>query len=67
MDNLSKVMFIIWMVLAVSSFISGFYLPFSAIKVIVVTFGVVNMAIILSWVASIIGARRELKKKNKEK
>ena len=64
MDKLSKVLFIIWMVLAVASFVAAFFVPVFWVKAISVSFGIVNMAIVLSWISATIQAKKEY---NKEK
>lgn len=48
MNKLTKVLFIIWAILAVASFVAGFYAPMW-IKIIEVVFGIFNIAILLAW------------------
>lgn len=49
MSKLSKVLFAIWMVIAVVSFVASFWAPL-LFKIIGLTFGGLNMLIILSLV-----------------
>jgi uncharacterized protein YqgC (DUF456 family) len=49
MDKLSKVLALVWAVLAIASFVCGFFVPIVP-KVILIAFGVLNFMIIGSWV-----------------
>lgn len=64
MSKLSKVLFVIWMVLAIACFIGAFYVTPAFVRVIGVLFGIVNLMIIMSWGLATIQAIIE---KNKEK
>ena len=64
MDKLTKILFIIWCVLAVSAFVSSFFVPLIP-KIIGIVFGSVNLLIIGSWISSIVQARREYKRQQK--
>lgn len=49
MDKLSKILFGIWMLLAVISFVASFWAPIF-FKILGLVFGGMNILIILSWV-----------------
>lgn len=53
MDKLSKIMFILWMVLAVIAFVSSFWAA-GLVKIIGLVFGGFNLLIILSWITAAI-------------
>ena len=62
MDNkLSKWLFGLWMLLAIVSFVASFWAPVF-FKVIGLTFGGLNMLIILSWVIALFQAKIEYNK-----
>jgi uncharacterized membrane protein required for colicin V production len=48
-----KILLIIWALLALSSFVSSFFAPL-VVKIIGLTFGGVNIIIILTWVFSLL-------------
>jgi uncharacterized protein YacL len=50
-NKFSKILFIVWMVLAIASFVASFWAPI-VIKVIGLVFGGLNLMIIGSWVIS---------------
>ena len=64
MDKMTKVVFIIWIVLALASFGSAFFAPLVP-KIIGIVFGSFNLLIIGAWVSSLIEGRREYKKQQK--
>lgn len=51
MNKLSKIFLLVWIVLALVSFISSFWAPLY-FKIIGLTFGTVNILTILTWVIS---------------
>lgn len=53
---------IIWGLMALVAFISTFFIPVIWVKIVNLVFGGVNMLVILSWVISVIQAKREYKK-----
>ena len=53
MSKFSKIITITWIVLALISFVSGFYLPLFT-KVINVTFGALNMIMVLTCITTAI-------------
>ena len=61
MDNTNKVLFIIWIVLAVLSFIASFWAPVVTM-IIGLVFGGMNLAIIGTWLTATIAAAKEYKK-----
>lgn len=63
-NNLSKILFLVWMALAIASFVCSFWAPL-LIKIIGIVFGSLNLMIIGSWVITFIQeaiATRRLKK-----
>lgn len=64
MDKKTKIMFIIWCVMAVISFATGFFLPLIP-KIINIAFGAMNLLIIGAWLASIVEGRIEYRKQQK--
>ena len=62
MNKLGKVLFIIWMVLAVLSFVVSFWAPLF-FEVLGLVFGGFNMLTILSWTISTIQERKRNKAK----
>ncbi len=60
------ILFILWMVLAVASFVSNFFIPVTFIRVLGWVFGGFNMLIITSWVTAYFKEKAALKKHNKE-
>ena len=53
MDKLSKILMMVWMVLAIASFVCSFLAPL-LIKIVGIVFGSLNLMIIGSWVISLI-------------
>ena len=66
MDKLSKVLFVLWIVLAIASFVGAFWIVQPVLRGVSVAFGIVNMMIVLSWISATIKAAKE-NKKQKEK
>lgn len=66
MSKFGEILFGVWMALAICSFVSGFFIPIGIIKTIALSFGFINMGIILSWAIAVIQARREYKKQTKK-
>ena len=64
MDKMTKVLFIIWAILAVASFVAGFYAPM-LIRIIEVVFGIFNIAILIAWASSSIKELKEHRNKMK--
>lgn len=65
MNKFSMILFILWMVLAVASFVCNFFIPVAFVKVLGFVFGGFNLLIINSWVITYfqgLKASRELKK-----
>ena len=58
MDRFSKIFMIIWVVLALASFVSSFWAPI-VLKVIGIAFGVMNVALIGSWTLTTIKEKQE--------
>ena len=61
MDKLSKILFLVWIVLAIASFVASFWAPI-VIKIIGLVFGSMNLMIIGSWVIATF--QKKKKKKN---
>lgn len=55
MDKLSKILFLVWIVLAIASFVASFWAPI-VIKIIGLVFGSMNLMIIGSWVIATLQA-----------
>lgn len=53
---------IFWGLMALVAFISAFFIPVIWVKIVNLVFGGVNMLVILTWVISVIQAKREYKK-----
>ena len=62
MDKLSKVLFVLWIVLAIAAFIGAFWATPTIVRTLGIIFGVLNLTIIMSWVSAIIQARKESRK-----
>ena len=65
MDKGSKILFIVWMVLAVASFVASFWAPIF-FKVLGIVFGSLNLMIIGSWIWAVIEGNKTLKEKENE-
>lgn len=65
MSRFSRVLFGLWIVLAVAAFIGAFFTPIIWIKVINVVFGGLNSLVILSWGLAAIQAKLEYRKHQK--
>jgi len=61
MDKLTKILMVIWVVLAIASFTASFWAPL-VIKIIGIVFGAMNLMIIGSWVVSLRQGRKEYKR-----
>ena len=66
MDKFSLVLFTIWMVLAVASFVCNFFIPVTFIRVLGWVFGGFNLLIISSWVTAYFKEKAAMKKLNNE-
>ena len=60
MDKMSKILFILWMVLAVASFVAAWFAPLW-IAIIGWVFGAMNITIILAWASATIRGVIEVK------
>ena len=58
MDKISVVLFICWIVLAIASFVCAFFATPFIVKLIGIIFGAENTLIIISWLLSIIQAKK---------
>lgn len=56
---------IFWGLMALAAFISAFFIPVIWVKIVNLVFGGVNMLVILSWVISVIQAKKEFQKQKK--
>ena len=65
MDKLSKVLFVLWIVLAIASFVGAFWIVQPVLRGVSVAFGVINMMIVMSWISATVKAVRENKKQKK--
>lgn len=66
MDKFSMILFTIWMVLAVASFVCNFFIPVTFVRVLGWVFGSLNLLIVISWVTAYFKEKAALKKSNKE-
>ena len=55
MDKLSIILFLLWIALAIASFVASFWAPI-VIKIIGLVFGSMNLMIIGSWVIATLQA-----------
>lgn len=62
MSKLAKVLFAVWMILAIASFVGAFWATPAIVRTLGIIFGVLNLTIIMSWVSAIIQGRKEYKK-----
>ena len=60
------ILFTIWMVLAVASFVCNFFIPVTFVRVLGWVFGGLNLLIVISWVTAYFKEKAALKKSNKE-
>lgn len=51
--------------MALAAFISAFFIPVIWVKIVNLVFGGVNMLVILSWLISVIQAKKEFQKQKK--
>ena len=65
MDKLSKVLFVLWIVLAIASFVGAFWIVQPVLRGVSIAFGIVNMMIVLSWISATIKAAKENKNQKK--
>lgn len=66
MDNLTKILMTVWMVLAIASFVCSFWAAPLLVKVIGLVFGSLNLMIIGSWAIGFVQAIREYYKTKKK-
>ena len=66
MDNLTKILMTVWMVLAIASFVCSFWAAPLLMKVIGLVFGSLNLMIIGSWAIGFVQAIREYYKTKKK-
>jgi preprotein translocase subunit SecF len=64
MTKTSKILFIIWIMLAIACFVGAFFTPVVWAKVIGLVFGGMNSLIILTWILTAIQGVIENKKLN---
>lgn len=66
MEKFANFLFLLWIGLAIACFVGAFFITPTWVKVISVVFGILNMAIIMSWTRASIQAIKENNKKEKE-
>lgn len=59
MSKLAKVLFAVWMILAIASFVGAFWATPAIVRTLGIIFGVLNLTIIMSWVSALIQAKKE--------
>lgn len=64
-SRITKILIIIWAVLAVASFVSGWFVTPLFWSIVNWTFGGLNLMVIGSWTIATIAAKRALKKQQK--
>ena len=62
MSKLSKILFGLWIVLAIAAFVGAFFATPAIVRTLGIIFGILNMTLIMSWTASLIQAKKEYKK-----
>ena len=65
MDKLSKALFVLWIVLAIASFVGAFWIVQPVLRGVAIAFGIVNMMIVFSWISATIKAAKENKNQKK--
>lgn len=69
MDKFGKIIFLVWTILAIASFVCSFWAPLF-IKIVGIVFGALNLMIIGSWVITFfqeVRAAKRILKEEKEK
>lgn len=61
----SKILFGLWMILAIACFVGAFFTTPLFVKIIGVIFGIINMSVIISWAIAFRVARKAYKNNNK--
>ena len=54
MNKMTKILFAMWIILAIACFVGAFFIPVVWIKVLGLVFGAENMMIILAWVIGVV-------------
>ena len=67
MEKDGNLAIMLWGLLALIALVSAFFIPVLWIKIVNLIFGGLNFCVIMSWVASVIQAKREYKKYSKLK
>lgn len=65
MSKLSKVLFALWIVLAIVCFVCAFFTMPVFVRALGIIFGILNLSIIMSWGTAVLAARKEYKKQKK--
>ena len=66
MDKTTMILFILWMVLAVASFVCNFFIPVAFVRILGWVFGGFNMLIVISWITAYLKEKAAIRKYNKE-
>lgn len=64
MNKMTKILFAMWIILAIACFVGAFFIPVVWIKVLGLVFGAENMMIILAWVIGVVQGMVENKRLN---
>lgn len=65
MDTVSKILFGLWIVLAITGFVMSFWIAQPVVRVVTIIFGILNMLVVMSWFSALIKARKEARKLKK--
>lgn len=65
MSMQSKILFGLWMILAIACFIGAFFTSPLIVKIFGVIFGIINLCVIMSWLIAVRVSRREYKRDKK--
>ena len=64
MNKMTKILFAMWIILAIACLVGAFFIPVGWIKVLGLVFGAENMMIILAWVIGVVQGMVENKRLN---
>ena len=64
MNKMTKILFAMWLILAIACFVGAFFTPVIWIKVLGLVFGAENMMIILAWIIGMVQGMVENKRLN---
>ena len=62
MDRITKIMFGLWIVLAIAAFVGAFWASPAIVRGLGIGFGILNLTIIMGWVSVLIKEKKEIKR-----